>query len=155
MYRICDFLGYGIIRAHLYFFLVLMICWPASVLSKTLTLDLPEGETMQFEPVFLGLDGNKYFDTRLVTIGKRGSPAKNSSYKERRKIHTLLAGSFTGERKGKLDWLYYMGATEIQRAQWNAVMRWYDQQQGRPPRDKKKLEKTTDRSDPGGGLSVY
>ena len=68
---------------------------------------------------------------------------RTPSYKERL-TETLISGGFVGNRNGKRDWLYYLGETEIQRCQWNAVMRWLDKEKGREqrPGDDSKLPRT-------------
>jgi len=93
-------------------------------------LMLPEGQVMAFRAVYLGIDGTHLFDARRVKLGSREPSPK---YKERL-VETLLSGGFVSVHNGKPDWFYYLGETEVSEAQWNAVMRWLDQQEQRPPR---------------------
>lgn len=94
---------------------------------ETVTIKLPDGSDMYFKAVYLGIDGNSLFASRRIKLGSR---EPNPSYKERL-VETLLSGAFVGKRDGKPDWLYYLGETEVQRGQWNSVMDWMDQQEGR------------------------
>ncbi|MCI5148332.1 MAG: hypothetical protein D3916_02865 [Candidatus Electrothrix sp. MAN1_4] len=96
---------------------------------ETVTIKLPDGSDMHFKAVYLGIDGTSFFASRKITLGSREG---NSSYKERL-VDTLLSGSFVGTRNGKPDWLYYLGETEVSRSQWNSVMRWWDEQEGKNP----------------------
>nr|VFK38912.1 MAG: Formylglycine-generating enzyme, required for sulfatase activity, contains SUMF1/FGE domain [Candidatus Kentron sp. SD]VFK43198.1 MAG: Formylglycine-generating enzyme, required for sulfatase activity, contains SUMF1/FGE domain [Candidatus Kentron sp. SD] len=111
-------------------------------------LDLPEGESIRFRAIYLGLDGSKVFDAKRISLGPVPRPDESDSfeapsYKEYR-VDTLLGGSFVGERKDPkdcetpediedskdppLDWLYYLGETEVTQSQWSKVMRWYARQ---------------------------
>nr|VFJ62385.1 MAG: Formylglycine-generating enzyme, required for sulfatase activity, contains SUMF1/FGE domain [Candidatus Kentron sp. DK] len=100
--------------------------------SDQVTLNLPEGESITFRAVYLGIDGNKVFDARQISLGpvQQPSGAHGSpdvpSYKEYR-VDTLLGGGFVGRRDGQPDWLYYLGETEVTESQWSKVMRWYAQ----------------------------
>ncbi len=128
-YRIRPFF----IRPFGYFFggiLSILLC--ASPLAaqdapKTVAIKLPDGSDMHFKAVYLGIDGKSLFASRRIKLGSR---EPNPSYKERL-VETLLSGAFVGKRNGKPDWLYYLGETEVQRSQWNSVMDWMDQQEGR------------------------
>jgi hypothetical protein len=102
----------------------------ADQVPERFELTLPEGQAMVFRAVYLGIDGTHLFATRRVQLGSR---EPNPKYKERL-VETLLSGGFVGVRKGKPDWFYYLAETEVSEAQWNAVMRWLDQQEQRPPR---------------------
>ncbi len=95
---------------------------------------------MQFRAVYLGIDGERLFDSRRITLGSRDM---NPSYKER-PTETRLSGGFVGRRNGKHDWLYYLGETEVQKRQWNAVMRWQDKAKGmtQRPKDDSRLPQT-------------
>jgi len=124
----------------------LLACLPAAGLAAPsnmpdrLSIKLPDGSEMHFRAVYLGIDGHRLFASRRITLGSR---EPNPSYKERL-TETLISGGFVGNRQGKQDWLYYLGETEVQRCQWNAVLRWADQQKGLPPRplDDSKLPQT-------------
>lgn len=95
--------------------------------SGTITFKLPDDASIKFQPVFLGLDGNKVFASKMVKLGSR---AGDSNYKERLST-TKLGGSFVGENdKGEKDWLYYLGKTEVSQHQWNVVMRWWQRENG-------------------------
>lgn len=95
----------------------------------TFELLLPGNIPLTFQAVYLGLDGEKVFDSKRIKLGSR---QENAGYKAQL-TDTLLAGSFTGDRKGKTDWLYYLGRTEIEQRQWSAVMRWWDEKNGKQP----------------------
>lgn len=96
------------------------------------TIPLPEGQNIVFRAVYLGIDGKPMFNSREVRLGSlEGGP--NTSYKQI-PTKTLLAGSFVGTRDGRPDWLYYLGETEVQENQWNAVLRWHDKEKGMTPR---------------------
>jgi len=112
----------------------------AQSLPERLTIKLPDGGELHFRAVYLGIDGNRLFASRRVTLGSRES---NPSYKERL-TETLISGGFVGNRNGKPDWLYYLGETEVQRCQWNAVMRWVEKEKGVTQRakDDSKLPQT-------------
>lgn len=124
----------------------LCICFLKAGLAETqnmperVTIMLPDGVELHFRAVYLGIDGNRMFASRRVTLGSRES---NPSYKERL-TETLISGGFVGDRNGKRDWLYYLEETEVQRCQWNAVMRWMEKEKGLPqlPKDDSKLPQT-------------
>ncbi|MEC6814299.1 SUMF1/EgtB/PvdO family nonheme iron enzyme [Photobacterium toruni] len=95
--------------------------------SGTIIFKLPDDASIKFQPVFLGLDGNKVFASKIVKLGSRSG---DSNYKERLST-TKLGGSFVGENdKGEKDWLYYLGKTEVSQHQWNVVMRWWQRENG-------------------------
>ena len=99
-----------------------------------ITIRLPGKIEMSFRAVYLGIDGDALFASRRIKLGSR---EEQDNYKEQL-TDTLISGSFVGSHKGKNDWLYYLGATEVQKRQWNAVMRWSDKQNGvkqRPEND--------------------
>ena len=95
--------------------------------SGTITFKLPDNASIKFQPIFLGLDGNKVFAAKVIKLGSRTG---DSNYKERLSI-TKLGGSFVGKNdKGEKDWLYYLGQTEVSQHQWNVVMRWWQRENG-------------------------
>lgn len=110
---------------------------------KVVSIKLPDDSEMRFHAVYLGIDGDKdsLFASKRIIIG---SNENTPTYKNRR-VETALAGAFIGKREnaGKLDWLYYLGETEVQRSQWNSVLRWMDQQEGKttPQGDYYKIER--------------
>lgn len=112
----------------------------AEEVPDRLTIKLPDGVELHFRAVYLGIDGDSLFASRRITIGSR---EPTPSYKERL-TETLISGGFVGNRNGKQDWLYYLGETEIQRCQWNAVMRWVEKEKGinQRSRDDSKLPQT-------------
>lgn len=127
-----------------YLTLFAFCCWldspvAAQDAAKTVTIKLPDGSEMRFHAVYLGIDGTRLLDSKRITIGPNKD---NPSYKERR-VEVSLAGGFVGKREctkdctaentGTLDWLYYLGETEVQRSQWDSVLRWMDQQEGKTP----------------------
>ena len=94
--------------------------------SGTITFKLPDNASIKFQPIFLGLDGNKVFASKRVKLGSR--EGGDSNYKERLST-TNLGGSFVSKNdNGDQDWLYYLGQTEVSQQQWNAVMRWWQRQ---------------------------
>lgn len=110
---------------------------------KVVSIKLPDDSEMRFHAVYLGIDGDKdsLFASKRIIIGANED---TPTYKNRR-VETALAGAFIGKREnaGKLDWLYYLGETEVQRSQWNSVLRWMDQQEGKttPQGDYYKIER--------------
>jgi hypothetical protein len=108
------------------------------------TFDLPYGEKMSFCAIWLNLgDSNNVFDARPVDLGDLDG---GSDFYAEQQYRTRLSGSFTGERDGKEDWYYYLGKTEITRAQYNAVVRWdYTERKKLPPpvEDRSKLPQTS------------
>ncbi len=125
---------------------MLSFCFPgicpilAQDMPERLTIKLPDGVELHFRAVYLEIDGDRLFASRRITLGSR---EPNPSYKERL-TETLISGDFVGNRNGKRDWLYYFGETEIQRCQWNAVMRWVEKEKGITQRaeDDSKLPQT-------------
>lgn len=108
------------------------------------TIHLPDNVEMHFRAVYLGIDGGRLFASRRITLGPRQEQAgQHRSYNEWR-TDTLISGGFVGSYKGKSDWLYYLGETEVQRCQWNAIMRWLDSENGNAqrPKDDSKLPQT-------------
>ncbi|ANU38492.1 SUMF1/EgtB/PvdO family nonheme iron enzyme [Vibrio scophthalmi] len=96
--------------------------------SDEVKLTLPDNVILKFQPIYLGLDGEQVFTSKRVKLGSRQSD--DVSYKERLST-TNLGGSFIGyNNKGKKDWLYYLGETEVSRQQWNTVMRWWQKEKG-------------------------
>lgn len=99
-----------------------------SCASEALVLSLPSSANIKFQPIFLGLDGNEIFTSKLVKLGSR--EGVDVSYKERLST-TNLGGSFTAVNPdGDNDWFYYLGQTEVSVKQWNAVMRWWQEKNG-------------------------
>lgn len=91
--------------------------------NETIEFKLPDDISLKFQPIYLGLDGNKVFSSKRVKLGSRDG--NDVSYKERLST-TNLGGSFIGvSDNGKKEWLYYLGQTEVSEQQWNAVMRWW------------------------------
>lgn len=98
-----------------------------------ISVRLPNKVEMNFRAVYLGIDGEALFASRRIKLGSREQQQDN--YKEHL-TDTLISGSFVGSRKGKSDWLYYLGETEVQKRHWNAVMRWSDKKNGVKQRPK-------------------
>ncbi|MGL6316951.1 SUMF1/EgtB/PvdO family nonheme iron enzyme [Vibrio sp. WXL103] len=98
------------------------------IAAEVVEIKLPGDTQIKFQPVFLGLDGNKVFSSKRVKLGSR--EGGDLSYKERLST-TNLGGSFVAANKrGEKEWLYYLGQTEISVKQWNSVMRWWQQENG-------------------------
>jgi hypothetical protein len=85
----------------------------------TVSIPVPGADPLVFKAVFLGIDGNRMFNSRHIRLGSREEG--DSNYKTRL-VDTLLAGGFVAERDGNLEWLYYLSETEVQRSQWRAFM---------------------------------
>jgi len=105
-------------------------------------LNLPGGIPLVFKAVHLDIDGKLIFNVRKFKLGSR--EGDDVSYKER-PTSTNLGGAFTSVRaNGREDWLYYLGKTEVERRQWNAVMRWWQKKNGLPiePEDNSRLPQT-------------
>lgn len=127
--------------------------------EKELVIDLPDGEKLAFCAVWLNLDGGKFpiFASREVDLGNLDGVGDYSE----QKYTTRLSGAFTDERDSKnkdckkencKDWFYYLGKTEVSRAQYNAVMRWdYSERKKLPPPEAPKEDKSRL---PQTGLSV-
>lgn len=113
-------------------------CYSAA--PDTFELLLPGNIPLSFKAIYLGIDGEKIFASKRIKLGPLN---QDGSYKGQR-IDTLLAGSFTGNRNGRTDWLYYLSKTEIEQCQWNAVMRWWEEKNGSPvePINTSKLPQT-------------
>ncbi|RXJ72880.1 hypothetical protein CS022_13615 [Veronia nyctiphanis] len=95
------------------------------IASETLTVQLPDNTPMNFQPVFLDIDGDKIFSSQKMRLGSRDGD--DVSYKERLSI-TNLGGAFVGpDDKGEKKWFYYLGQTEVSVRQFNAVMRWWQE----------------------------
>lgn len=101
-------------------------CYGAA--PNTFEVLLPGKIPLSFQAVYLGIDGKKVFASKRIKLGSR---QEDSSYKVQL-TDTLLAGSFTGNRDGRPDWLYYLAKTEIEQRQWNAVMHWAQKKKGIP-----------------------
>ncbi|MCI5117644.1 MAG: hypothetical protein D3913_06715 [Candidatus Electrothrix sp. LOE1_4_5] len=99
---------------------------------ETVTIKLPyNGPDMRFKAVYLGIKDKSFpshFASRKFMLGSR-DPSKQT-YKQQQ-VMLELAGSFIGRRNGKPDWLYYLGETEVSQGQWNSIMRWMDEQEGK------------------------
>lgn len=107
---------------------------------KLVTIKLPDDSEMRFHAVYLSIEASNQAGSRKITLG---SYSANHNYKEQL-VRTSLGGGFIGKREcGKqrgdcnawettrFDWLYYLGETEVQRSQWDSVLRWMDQQDRR------------------------
>ncbi|MCP4217006.1 MAG: SUMF1/EgtB/PvdO family nonheme iron enzyme [bacterium] len=101
--------------------------------SEHISIRLPGEVEMNFRAVYLGIDGEALFASHRIKLGSREQQQNN--YKNRL-TDTLISGSFVGSHKGKSDWLYYLGETEVQKRHWNAVMRWSDKKKGVKQRSK-------------------
>lgn len=120
--------------------LLLLLCsnpLAAQDAPETVTIKLPyDGPDMHFKAVYLGIkkDKNNHFPdlfaSREFTLGSRDR--SKHAYKQQQ-VKLDLAGAFIGRRNGQPDWLYYLGETEVSRGQWNRVMRWMDEQEGKNP----------------------
>lgn len=88
---------------------------------------LPGNIPLSFQAVYLGIDGEQVFGSKRIKLGSR---QEDPGY-DAQLVDTLLAGSFTGKRNGRSDWFYYLGKIEVERRQWNVVMRWWDKENGR------------------------
>ncbi len=125
-------------------FVILFFCSHNSVFAEApdkFEVLLPGNIPLAFQAVYLGIDGEKVFGSKRIKLGSR---QEDPGY-DAQLVDTLLAGSFTGKRNGRLDWFYYLGKTEVERRQWSAVMRWWDKESGRKsitPEDSSKLPQT-------------
>ncbi|MCI5192653.1 MAG: hypothetical protein D3915_05940 [Candidatus Electrothrix sp. AU1_5] len=118
--------------------LLLLLCsnpLAAQNAPETVNIKLPyNGPEMRFKAVYLGIKDKpfpRHFASREFQLGSR-DPSKQT-YKQQR-VSLDLAGSFIGSRNGneqQQDWLYYLGETEVSRGQWNSIMRWMDEQEGK------------------------
>ncbi|MCI5119182.1 MAG: hypothetical protein D3913_14830, partial [Candidatus Electrothrix sp. LOE1_4_5] len=118
--------------------LLLLLCsnpLAAQNAPETVNIKLPyNGPKMRFKAVYLGIekDKNNHFPTlfasREFTLGSRDRAKQ--TYKQQQ-LNLDLAGSFIGKRNGQADWLYYLGETEVSQGQWNSIMRWMDEQEGK------------------------
>ncbi|HIF9276821.1 TPA: SUMF1/EgtB/PvdO family nonheme iron enzyme [Photobacterium damselae] len=112
----------------LFLFVFFIISPKLFAASETITFKLPDDAIIKFQPVFLGIDGNKIFASKRVKLGSR--EGDDSNYKERLST-TNLGGSFIGKNhNGENDWLYYLGQTEVSQQQWSVVMRWWQRENG-------------------------
>lgn len=84
-------------------------------LPDDLVLPMPGGGGMVFRPVYLGQGGDPFAQRRF----KMGDP--DGGYKEY-PTNVAIAGSFSGQYKGRPDTLYYLGRLEVTRGQYRAVM---------------------------------
>nr|VFK17850.1 MAG: Formylglycine-generating enzyme, required for sulfatase activity, contains SUMF1/FGE domain [Candidatus Kentron sp. LFY] len=145
--------------ANIFCFSTLLLLAPAlsspalADAPEVVALTLPEGESIRFRAIYLGLDGSKVFDAKKISLGPAPQPIERGSsdapsYKKHR-VDTLLGGGFVGQRSGQPDWLYYLGETEVTQSQWSKVMRWHTQtyKEHQPP-------KATDSRLPQTGLTV-
>lgn len=109
------------------FFIVLCIITMAAVASAQdkcnpmplpddLVLPMPNGLTMVFRPVYLGV-GDGPFAVREFTMGSRAG----DSFKET-PTKVQLGGSFIEGKEGKRDWLYYIGKYKVTEQQFAALV---------------------------------
>ncbi len=121
-----------------YLFLATIFCFictnfaAAEKSPEHISIRLPGEVEMNFRAVYMGIDGKALFDSRRIKLGSR---EQQNNYKEQL-TDTLISGGFVGSHKGKSDWLYYLGETEVQKRHWNAVMRWSDKEKGVNQRSK-------------------
>ncbi|TSA57377.1 MAG: hypothetical protein D4R39_02455 [Methylophilaceae bacterium] len=84
--------------------------------TDDLVLSMPNGHQMVFRPVFLDI-GDTPFALREVVMGSRAGEGFRES-----PTKIQLGGSFVRDRKGKPDWLYYIGKYEVTEGQFAALM---------------------------------
>jgi formylglycine-generating enzyme required for sulfatase activity len=77
---------------------------------------MPEGETMAFAPVFLGI-GSAPFALREFVMGERVA----GSFKEF-PTKVAIGGAFVQRNRGRDDWMFYMGKHEVTEAQFESIM---------------------------------
>ena len=85
-------------------------------LPDDLVLPMPNGLTMVFRPVYLGV-GEAPFAVREFTMGSRAG----DSFKET-PTKVQLGGSFIGGPEGKRDWLYYIAKYKVTEQQFAALV---------------------------------
>lgn len=100
-------------------FLVSAASAAAEDAPEVVEIPLPGGETMTFRAIYLGKPAEQLFTAVEVDLGGIGQDP--GSFREWI-TRCRLSGSFTGERNGNQEWLYYLGETEVSRSQWAAVM---------------------------------
>jgi formylglycine-generating enzyme required for sulfatase activity len=81
-----------------------------------LILPMPNGLTMVFRPVYLGIGGAPLAVREFTVGGPAGEDFRETPTK------VQLGGSFIGEKEGKREWLYYLGKYEVTESQFAAVM---------------------------------
>lgn len=108
------------IRAALLLFLWMIGLPFLPTLAQTpaddLILPMPDGQTMVFRPVALGI-GPQPFANRRLLVGDRAA----GGYKEYPTV-LYIGGSFLSPAEQPVDWVFYMGKFEVTRQQWNAIM---------------------------------
>lgn len=80
-----------------------------------LVLPMPQGLSMVFRPVFIGA-GDKPFALKKFQVGDPGEDFRENL------TNALIGGAFKAMRRGRLEWLYYLGKYEVTEAQYDAIM---------------------------------
>ena len=89
--------------------------WPNP--PNPLRLPAPEGQSIEFVPVFIG-SGDSLIGTAEFVSGNAGTTPEETP------TLTTVGGSFLAEKNGKKDWFYYMATKEVTAALFNSVMRY-------------------------------
>jgi len=109
-------------RLHRAFFgilLTLTLTGSPAMQAEPVDLPLPDGSSIRFQPIFLGIDPN-LMAVREFMMGDRRE-ADQASILERLS-EARIGGSFLARRSdGKMDWCYYLSETEVNETQWAAV----------------------------------
>ena len=107
------------------YFAVALICAPLGFaetpstfnprpLPDDLVLPMPNGASMVFRPVFLGIGDDKLAE-KTFKMGDR----TGGNYKEK-VTEVTFGGSFVADNQGHKDWLFYIGKYEVSRGQFAA-----------------------------------
>ncbi len=104
--------------------IVLMLCAKVHAQSNTdlhplpddLVLPMPDGNTMIFRPVFLGVGDGPFAQREFKIGGREGDNFRETPTK------VQLSGSFLQEQNGNHDWMYYIGKFEVTSRQFATIM---------------------------------
>ena len=91
--------------------------WPNP--PNPLKLPAPEGQFVEFVPVFIG-SGDSLIGTTEFVSGTAGTTPEETP------TLTTVGGSFLADKNGKKDWFYYMATKEVTALLFNSVMRYAD-----------------------------
>lgn len=89
--------------------------WPKP--PNPLKLPAPEGQFIEFVPVFIG-SGDSLIGTAEFVSGTAGTTPEETP------TLTTVGGSFLADKNGKRDWFYYMATKEVTALLFNSVMRY-------------------------------
>lgn len=89
--------------------------WPNP--PNPLKLPAPEGQFIEFVPVFIG-SGDSLIGTAEFVSGTAGTTPEETP------TLTTVGGSFLADSNGQKDWFYYMATKEVTAALFNSVMRY-------------------------------